>query len=221
MPSERKSPSVKRTAFHDSTGDMILQSVEQHWRSLRKGTDVPQRIDLTPGPVSAGLAHCFVLERVTPSVARFRVAGQAIHTLLKMEPRGMPISALFTPAGRQMLAPIIHDVCENAEICEIPLIAYTGFGRSPLRGRLLLLPLRHDGDTINRMFGALVVDGKVGRQTLRFEFDQSIAIRTQTIQPVIRTVHEIMSKPDDIVVPQPKMRQQGPWPALRLVIDNS
>lgn len=220
MPSERKSPSAQRIAFHDPTGDMILQSVEQHWRSLRKGTDVPERVDMTPGPVSEGLAHCFMLERVTPSVARFRVAGQAIQTLLKMEPRGMPMSALFTPAGREMLAPIIHDVCENPEICEVPLVAHTGFGRSPLRGRLLLLPLRHDGDIINRLFGALVVDGKVGRRPLRFDFDQSIAIRTQTFQPVIRTVHEIMSEPDNMVIPQPMMKREGPWPSLRLVVNN-
>ena len=59
MPSERKSRTVQRTSFHDPFGDMILQSVEQHWRSLRKGADVPQRIDFMPGPMSECLAHCF------------------------------------------------------------------------------------------------------------------------------------------------------------------
>ena len=220
MPSERKSRTVQRTSFHDPVGDMILQSVEQHWRSLRKGADVPQRIDFMPGPMSECLAHCFMLERVRPSVARIRVAGQAIHTLLKMDPRGMPMSVLFTPAGRQMLAPIVNDVCENAAIFEVPLTANRGLGRSLLKGRLLLLPLRHDGDAINRLLGALVVDGRIGRRTLRFDFDQNVATRTQTIQPVIRTVHEIMSEPADIVVLPPRMKRQGPRPALRLVVDN-
>jgi hypothetical protein len=187
---------------------------------MRKGADIPKRVDMTPGPMMDGLAHCFVLERVTPSVARFRVAGQSVQKLLNMEPRGMPISALFTPAGREMLAPIIYDVCEQPEINEIPLIATRGLARSPLRARMLLLPLRNDDEGINRLFGALVVDGKPSRRALRFDFDPNANLRTQPVRPVIRTVHEILADTrDQIAVPTPVRRT--PHQPLRLVIDNT
>ena len=230
MPSERQYVSTQRTAFHDPAGEEILRKVEAHWRSLRNGNDVPHRVDLTPGAVADGLSHCFMLGRVTPSVARFRVAGQAIHALLKMEPRGMPLSALFTPAGRQMLAPIIHDVCETPEISEVPLVAPRGMGRAPLRARLLLLPMRHDVEGINRILGALVVDGRPGRKALRFEFDQEGTVRSESTQPIIRTVHEIMSVPNVTLHPAaPPLQQANSVPTLapikgfglRLVVDNS
>ena len=97
MPSERKSRTVQRTSFHDPFGDMILQSVEQHWRSLRKGADVPQRIDFMPGPMSECLAHCFMLERVAPSVARIRVAGQAHSYAVEDGPTGHANECLVHP----------------------------------------------------------------------------------------------------------------------------
>jgi hypothetical protein len=247
MQNEREYTTSQRTPFHDQAGDDVLIRVEKHWRSMRKGSDLPKRVDMTPGPLSDDLAHCFTLERVTPSVARFRVAGRAMHQMLSMEPRGMPISALFTPTGREMLAPIIFDVCERPEISEIPLIAARGLGRSPLRARMLLLPLKHDGEAVNRIFGAIVVDGRPPRRTLRFEFDREQSLRSEPIQPIIRTVHEILTHPDtgpDMPpLPSPSAwvpprtpewvspnqdtyepstpRPRSPMPALRLVVDNT
>lgn len=235
MPNEREYTTDHRTPFHDEAGEVTLTRVEKHWQAMRKGSALPNRVDMTPGPLSDSLAHCFTLERVTPSVARFRVAGREVHRLLNMEPRGMPISAMFTPTGREMLAPIIYDVCERPEISEIPLIASRGLGRGSLTGRMLLLPLKHDGETVNRIFGAIVVDGRPTRRALRFDLDHTQPLRSEPVQPVIRTVHEILSYPDTdgMAIPpmpapqiwepsapaQPQRRTQ--MPALRLVVDNT
>lgn len=225
MPIEPKYTSQRRTAFHDTAGEDVLQQVEHHWRTMRKGASIPQRIDMTPDAMSGSLTHCFMAERVTPSVLRFRVAGQSLHNLLNMEPRGMPISALFTPTGRNMLAPVIFDTCEGPEISEIPLIAARGLGRSALRARLLLLPLRHEDEAVNRLFGALVVDGKPSRRALRFDFDPEQPVRSQSVQPVIRTIHE--AKPTAVPPARPTADhavtapRRAKFPALRLVVDNS
>ncbi|UWQ97968.1 PAS domain-containing protein [Rhodobacteraceae bacterium S2214] len=233
MPNEREYTTQHRTPFHDQAGEDVLTRVEAHWQDMRKGSALPNRVDMTPGPLSDSLAHCFTLERVTPSVARFRVAGRAIHQILNLEPRGMPISALFTPMGREMVAPIIYDVCEGPEISEIPLVAPRGLGRSPLRGRMLLLPLKHDGEAVNRIFGAIVIDGRAGRRPLRFEFDSEQSLRSEPVQPVIRTVHEILKYPDVAPVATPPLPSPQIWeppalqptstptPALRLVVDNT
>lgn len=231
MPNDRDYTTEHRIPFHDDAGDAILTRVEDHWHAMRRGSALPNRVDMSPGPLSDSLAYCFTLERVTPSVARFRVAGREVHKLLNMEPRGMPISALFTPTGREMLAPIIYDVCERREISEIPLIASRGLGRSPLRGRMLLLPLKHDGEAVNRIFGAIVVDGRPPRRALRFEIDNGQPLRCEPVRPAIRTVHEILSYPDADETPLPPLPtpqiwepaepRRDPMPALRLVVDNT
>lgn len=222
-----------RVPFHDEAGEAALHQVETHWRNLRANQLVPNRADIGSGALSPVLSHTFVLERVTPSVARFRVAGQAIHGMLNMEPRGMPISAIFTPMGRQMLAPLIYDVCEGPELVEIPLIAQRGLARSPLRARLLMLPIKTTGPDINGIFGAIVIDGRAGRRSLRFDFDSDGTMRTEPLGPVIRTVHEVMTD-DDEDVPQVAARTIEPvlphelrqldeprQPGLRLVVDNT
>ncbi|MBB5721871.1 hypothetical protein FHS72_001495 [Loktanella ponticola] len=213
MAHDRDYASIYRTPFHDPNGEAVLKQVERHWRSMRNGDDLPQRVDLSPDHLSDSLAHCFTLERVAPTIARFRVAGRAVHEVLNMEPRGMPLSALFTPAGRDMLAPLIFDVCEGPDIVEVPVIAARSLGRSPLRGRLLLMPLKHAGQEVNRLFGAVVVDGKTGRRPMRFDFDRDQSLRQQAVQPIIRTVHEILS--------EPTVAHPAPRPALRLIVDNT
>ena len=207
-----------RAPFHDDDGEKMLCQVESHWRNVRVNQLVPSRADIGTGILAPVLGHTFVLERVTASVARFRVAGQAIHSMLNMEPRGMPISAIFTPMGRQMLAPLIYDVCEGPELVEIPLVAQRGLARSPLRARLLMLPIRTIGDEINAIFGALVLDGRAGRRSIRFDFDVESELRTEALRPAIRTVHEVMDEP----VPTPPMRSfEAKRAGLRLVVDNT
>ena len=218
MSQDRIRTLAPRVPFHDHDGEKVLGQVESHWRNLRANQLVPNRADIGLGVLSLVLGHTFVLERVTPSVARFRVAGQAIHSMLNMEPRGMPISAIFTPMGRQMLAPLIYDVCEGPELVEIPLIAQRGLARSPLRARLLMLPIRTIGDEINAIFGALVVDGRAGRRSIRFDFDVESELRTEVLSPAIRTVHEVIDEP----VPTPPIQSFAvKRPGLRLVVDNT
>jgi len=228
MPHDRDYASFHRTPFHVPKGEAVLKHVERHWQSLRDGDDVPHRADLSPDELADSLAHCFTLERVAPSVARFRVAGRAVHEVLNMEPRGMPISALFTPLGRDMLAPLIYDVCEGPDIVEVPITAARGLGRHAMRGRLLLMPLKHDDHEVSRLFGALVVDHAAGRRQLRFDFDQSQNLRQHRVlpaqQPVVRTVFEMLgeAQPDDWA-PAPQQQVQRPARAsgLRLVVDNT
>ena len=218
MSQDRIRTLAPRVPFHDDEGEQVLDQVETQWRHLRGNQLVPNRADIGTGAFSSVLSHTFILERVTPSVARFRVAGQTIHKMLNMEPRGMPISAIFSPLGRQMLAPLIYDVCEGPELVEIPLIAQRGLARSPLRARLLMLPIKTTGDGINAIFGAIVVDGRAGRRSIRFDFDVESELRTEALSPVIRTVHEVMDEPDTL----PSLRSfTAQRPGLRLVVDNT
>lgn len=214
-----------RTAFPTAEGEKVLRTIEAQWRAARGTRSVPQQAHLDTRELAEVLTHSFTLERVTSSVARFRVAGQAIHSHLNMEPRGMPISAIFTPQGRQMLAPLIYDTCECPAIVEVPLIAQRRFVRTSLRGRLLMLPLRNGSGPTNSIFGALVLDGKNSGRPLRFDFDADGALRIEHITPVVRTIHEVATMtpehPDTIRPAQTVHQNPTVFPRLRLVVDNT
>lgn len=217
-----------RTPFHDEAGEAILRRFDSHWHTSRGSRTVPSRADLNSGILENTLSHSFFLERVTPTVARFRVAGQAIHTHLGMEPRGMPISAVFTPAGRQMLAPLIYDVCENPAIVEVPLIAQRRFAFGSIRARLLMMPVRTIDREINMICGAMVMDGSGGSRSLRFDIDPDYPLRTEHVRPAIRTVHEVLTDVPHVAQTASEVTPRAPEPSpaprlsgLRLVVDNT
>jgi len=59
----------------------LLSILEQDWRRM-SGTDALGDT-LDQRQLDAALPHAFVLRRVGPGTARFRVAGQRLHTLLR------------------------------------------------------------------------------------------------------------------------------------------
>lgn len=190
MSFEHSARPLSRIPFHTAEGEALLKKVEAHWAEKRNFGSIPSQADLAPEPLNDALSYCFILERLSPTIARFRVAGQGLNDLLRLEARGMPLSAIFTPEGRAQLGPIINAVCEVPEIVEIPVTASRGIIGGPLRGRVLLLPLKDVEGKLTRIFGALIVDGTPGRRALRFDIDPLVPLRTQRLSPVIRTIAE-------------------------------
>lgn len=217
-----------RIPFHTPEGEQILQRVETHWEKMRKMGSVPAQLTLSPEPLDGALSHCFILERVGASIARFRVAGQALTRLMGMEARGMPLSALFTAEGRQILGPLISSACDGPEIVEIPLTAARGLGRTPMRGRLLMLPLKdRDGD-VTKLFGCIIGDALPGRRVLRFDVDKQLPMRCKRLTPQMETLSEVRTRiavahDVDVPAPMPVKRITAPKraPFLRLVVDNT
>ena len=217
-----------RIPFHTDAGEHILQRVETHWEKMRKLGPVPAQLSLSPEPLDSALSHCFVLERVSTTIARFRVAGQALTQLMGMEARGMPLSALFTADGRAVLGPLIKSACESPEIVEIPLTASRGLGRTPMRGRLLMLPLKDGDGDVTKLFGCIVADALPGRRILRFDVDRQLPMRCKRLTRQMETLSEVRARiavAHDIETPPalgadaaPPARQA---PFLRLVVDNT
>ena len=83
-----------------SPGYAVLHHVRAYWDGLR-GTDlVPRRTLIEPHGLHDALAHVFLIERIAPGLARFRLAGTHMTNLMGMEVRGMPLSAILAPASR-------------------------------------------------------------------------------------------------------------------------
>lgn len=235
MSQEHTKLRYNRIPFHRADGEKILQHVEAHWEKLRSTDAVPHQMQLSSENLNEALAHCFVLERVAPTIARFRVAGKHLNDLLGMDARGMPLSILFSAEGRETLAELLASVCDGPEIVEIPLTATRGLRRTVLRSRLLLLPLKDRNGHVTRIFGAMVMDGAPGRQPVRLDIDQSVPLRCKRLTPMIRTISEMkaavadmqdaakpatISKvmPTDAPMPLP-VRSARPY--LQLVVDNT
>ncbi|MCY1125430.1 PAS domain-containing protein [Frigidibacter sp. RF13] len=146
-----------------------ISEVRAYWEALRNGRRVPLRSEIDPRGIERALEQAFILERIAPQVARFRLSGKALSELMGMEVRGMPFSALFTPGGRAELAEMIEGVFRLPQIAELDLTGETGFGRPPLTARLVLLPLQSDLGDISRALGCLVAEGLIGRAPRRFD----------------------------------------------------
>ena len=98
----------------------MLAEVRAYWEGLRHGSDLPRpRRDLTRAGLPGALENTFLLERIAPGIARFRLAGMQLHDLMGMDVRGMPLSSLIEPAGRSRLAESLESVFAGPSTLEI------------------------------------------------------------------------------------------------------
>ena len=200
---------------HDMPGatDPILQSLEAYWQALRHARQIPSRNDIQPRQIDNALPHTFILQRISPGVARMRVAGQQLHDLLKMDARGMPIGTFFAPSARDEIIALVDKAFSEPAIIAVPLCAPGNIVRAPLTGTMLMLPLRDETGQTNRMLGAIVTEGPRGNRPRRFEIAKDMPLRHETLGVKLASAQSH---------PQPA-HEKGPdatHPALRLVINN-
>lgn len=151
-------------------GRRLGNQLRAYWEALRRGRLVPNRSDIDPRGIEGCLEYAFILERVAPGMGRFRLAGMHLNDLLGMEVRGMPLTALFAPAGRKAIAEVTEAVFSGPAVAELDLVAETAIGKPPMKARLIILPLKSDLGDVNRALGCLVAEGEaIGRTPRRFE----------------------------------------------------
>ena len=167
----------------------ILAEMRAYWTSLRQGRALPSRADVTPQGLRGALDYAFILERVGPGGARFRLAGRHLVDLMGMEVRGMPLCALMYPGSRGRLSDVLETVFQGPQIAEIELNSPGSYGCPELTGRLLLLPLRSDLGDVTRVLGCLVSQGEIGSPPRRFDL---IAERAD---PVIEGARVLVPSP--------------------------
>lgn len=146
-----------------------IDKVERYWNTVRGKRLVPSRCEIDPRGLDSVLGHAFILERITGGLARFRIAGSHLTDLTGLELRQMPLSALFLPGSRDILSDALVAVFDEPAIVRMTITSPASFGREALTGELILLPLRSDLGDIDRVLGAIVLDGRVGRTPRRIE----------------------------------------------------
>ena len=179
-----------------------IKQAEAYWTSLRTGVDVPRRSDIDPRGIDNLLEYAFIIERIAPGVARFRLAGQHLSALMGMDVRGMPLTALFSPQARAHAGTILEQVFDTPAVAELTLKTSARRGRAPCEARMLILPLRSDTGEVTRALGVLVSDGSVSNVPARFDVTDT-AIRPTNGQALA----EVPSRPDNIKLSTPPAAQ--------------
>lgn len=212
--------------FSKMRADMRFPSiavVRAYWEALRNGRDAPFRSEIDPRGIESALEHTFILERIAPRVARFRVAGAHLNDLMGHEVRGMPLTAFFGVAARHEAEAILARVLDGPETADLALTAELAPGRPPLEGRLLLLPMRSDLGDISRVLGCLVCHGSVGRVPRRFAIAAARVMPTGGIRGADRPYPGMAAQPAGCAEPALPFdrriadRRRSERPYLRLV----
>ena len=161
-----------------------IREVRAYWDALRDDQDLPRREQINPRGMAGALHQVFMVERIAPGMARFRLAGLEINDLMGMEVRGMPLSALFDPAARARLAEVLEKVMTTRTIVELDLEADRGIGRPALRARLVLLPLQGTAGEADLILGCLACDGQIGRAPRRFVIVRALESLVEAAAPM-------------------------------------
>lgn len=155
----------------------VTGEVRGYWEGLRGGLGVPLRSAVDPRGIERALEYAFIIERIAPSIARFRLAGMHLSDLMGMEVRGMPLTSFFTPKARPRVAALLEAVFQGPEIAELTLTGEPGFGKPELQAKLLILPLKSDLGDVTRALGCLVANGQIGRAPRRFDIAADVSTR--------------------------------------------
>lgn len=145
-----------------------LRQAEAYWTALLTGDSVPMRSQVDPRGLENILEYTFILERIAPDLARFRLAGSHLSKLAGMEVRGMPLTAFFEPSARTQVSDVLEQVFARPAVAELGMISVGKLGRTRLQARMILLPLKSDLGDVSRVLGVLVSDGVVGATPRRF-----------------------------------------------------
>lgn len=188
-----------------------LRQAEAYWAALFDGVTIPRRSQIDPRGLENILSYTFILERVAPGIARFRLAGQHLHNLAGMEVRGMPISSFFAGSAREDIASALEQVFDQPAIAEVSLAIERSRSVDFNEGRMILLPLRSDCDQINRILGVLVADGDDADGPGRFRITKT------ALRPI-----SAATKPQTVLEPnagfaEDRVPLSGRAPYLRLV----
>lgn len=134
--------------------ETVSQALYSYWNNLRGDRVAPKRFEIEPSCISGNLPDTFILERVEPSTLRFRLAGTRICEAFGIDFRGVDLYRLFDDGDARIVEQQIAMSTSEGAVCVFRIKAGNANGLST-EFELLILPLTHTRDTIDRFLGAL------------------------------------------------------------------
>jgi hypothetical protein len=125
-----------------------------YWDRVRNGRVAPRRFEIEPAKIAAILPETFIIEGAGLLGYRFRLAGTRICDQFGRELRGADLLSLWNEADREAVASLLRPVFTDAAVGYGRFRAYTRTDRQ-VSFELVLLPLIHTGEAINRILGVI------------------------------------------------------------------
>ncbi|MBT8154460.1 PAS domain-containing protein [Epibacterium ulvae] len=188
---------VSMGRFRDRVSLTPMRQAEAYWTALRRGDDVPNRSQVDPRGLENILSQTFIVERIAPGIARFRLAGQQVNEMAGMEVRGMPLSAFFTPDARKQLGAAMEHMFDTPAIIELTLQTESTRTRGAREAHMLLLPLRSDLGDISRALGVFISEGNPTGASQRFTIS-NIDMRAVSDNPAKNAEFKAKDRPEPV-----------------------
>jgi hypothetical protein len=141
--------------------EAVSQSLFSYWNALRGKRLAPKRFEIEPSRIANNLPDTFILERINPTTVRFRLAGTRITDALGTELRGKNLFDLFDAEDGATLQNQMAVIAERCAVGLFRMSARDIEGRTT-KFEIMVLPLTHTADTVERFLGSIVSIDKPG-----------------------------------------------------------
>ena len=129
------------------------RELHAYWDLLRGQRRAPERSEIDPSAIRGVLADTFILEVDPANRYPLRIAGARTNALFLRELKGAAFLDLWQASDQPEIAALLAGVADEA--ASVLAGAAAGpRGLQPLELEILLLPLRHHGNTHARVLGA-------------------------------------------------------------------
>ena len=125
-----------------------------YWNALRGSRSAPDRRDIDPTRIRSALANTFILELNEQNDFDFRLAGSHLCSAYARELKGRSFTRLWHERDRDAMDTLMRAVTEDHAVALVTFQGTTAV-HTHLSIETILLPLRHNGGTHNRMLGAM------------------------------------------------------------------
>ncbi len=128
-----------------------------YWNEIRGSRSAPERKDVEPTKIRQALGNTFILESneaIDNGEFAFRLAGSHLCSAYCRELKARSFANLWHKRDRDAINTLIKAVTEDHAVA---LITFEGTSSSAnkMTFETILLPLRHNGSSSNRILGAM------------------------------------------------------------------
>lgn len=134
----------------------ISQTLYAYWNDIRAGRLAPKRFEIEPSQIAGMLPDTFILERIDTETTRFRLAGTRICETFGVEFRGMNVFDLVGAEDCVTLQRQISVIARQGAVGVFTFASETASGHE-VRFEMLLLPLVHMRETVDRFLGSVAM----------------------------------------------------------------
>ncbi|MBN8911991.1 MAG: PAS domain-containing protein [Rhizobiales bacterium] len=139
------------------------QALYAYWNEVRGARIAPRRLDIQPARIAGLLLDAFILERTDGRAFRFRLAGTRVAARFGLQLKSESFLSCWGEGDRGLLA---HHLASIAELGRVGVFTgeatlredpdQPGVSDLPYAFELVILPLVHSGETIDRLLCLLV-----------------------------------------------------------------